>query len=87
MELNHIKYENHYYEPEYGEAYEYEEPEEFEELFFMGQETDEVRRNEPMATRKYWEEGLDESQINQLRSGMINTSDKQCYHCGNVGHI
>jgi hypothetical protein len=46
------------------------------------------RRTEDHDTRHYWEAGITETDLNELRSGQQRDHSKSaCYHCNKIGHI
>ena len=58
-----------------------------EVLFFMELDHEEIREIEDQEAQEYWEAGITEECLNALRSGEVDHSQKQCYHCSNKGHI
>ena len=58
-----------------------------ESLFFMEPDHKEFRETEDQETQEYWEAGITKESLNVLRSGGVDHSQKQCYHCSQKGHI
>ena len=56
-------------------------------LFFMEPDHEEFRETEDQETQEYWEAGITKECLNALRSGGVDHSQKQCYHCSHKGHI
>ena len=56
-------------------------------LFFMEPDHEEFRETEDQETQEYWEAGITEECLNALRSGGVDHSQKQCYHCSRKGYI
>ena len=71
-------------EEEYSEDSATEEP---EALFFMEPDHEEVRTNKDPEAQEYWESGLMTENLNALKTGKVDHSQKSCYHCGRKGHI
>ena len=58
-----------------------------EELFFMGHMAEAIRTAESLQVRDYWENGVGEQELNEVRSGSRDYSNMQCFHCKRKGHI
>ena len=58
-----------------------------ESLFFMEPDHKEFRETEDQEIQENWEAGFTKESLNVLRSGGVDHSKKQCYHCSHKGHI
>jgi hypothetical protein len=59
-----------------------------ERTFFQEEGAEAQRRSEDQVTRNYWENGITETDLNELRSGQARDHSKsKCYHCDKIGHI
>ena len=56
-------------------------------LFFMEPNNEEIRDMEDQEVRDYWEAGVTSECLSALKSGDIDHSWVQCYHCNLRGHI
>ena len=58
-----------------------------EVLFFMELDHKEIREIQDQDAQKYWEAGITKECLNALKTGGVDHSQKQCYHCSCKEHI
>ena len=53
----------------------------------MNEESAAIRDCESVADRGWWEDGLTEETLNNIKLGILDTSNKKCYNCFQIGHV